>query len=326
MHISFAEYFADPETGEPLRLEIGDREDDRVHSGAFISSSARYPIEKGVARFVPRQPNYAQTFGWQWKRWPRLQFESENRGKPMENHTRRMWERITGWDTYPKRGDGHVIADIGCGPGRFIEIAREKGYRVIGIDYSEVVDVAAENFRDDPNVCIVQGDALKLPIRSGMLDAVYTAGVLHHTPNPRKGVEEIFRIVAPGGWASVNVYGKNSYYDNPKVQAWRRLFNTLWPVFGPRLPLAYAYFAAYVTWPLLRHVHPLGRMIRFVMPMCELPDRNWTMLDTFDNVTPAYQSAHTSYEVFSWLKQSGFVNIEPTNWGFALIGVLSREP
>lgn len=316
MHISFADYFVDPVTREPLRLEIERCDGDRVLAGALVSSTARYPIEDGVPRFVPRQPNYAQSFGWQWKRWPRLQFESENRGKPMENHTRRMWERITGWEHHPDRGEGRVIADIGCGPGRFIEIAREKGYRAIGLDYSEVVDVAAENFKHDPDVCIVQGDALKLPFKTGVLDAIYTTGVLHHTPDPRRGVEEIFRAVKSGGWASVNVYGKNSYYDNPKVQAWRRLFNRLWPILGPRPALWYSYFAAYVTLPLQRHVHLIGRLIRFFLPTCELPDREWTLLDTFDSVTPAYQSSHESYKVYPWLKGVGFADIEPTNWGF----------
>lgn len=316
MHMSFADYFADPKTGEPLRLEIERREGDRVIEGARVSSTRRYPIKNGVPRFVPRQPNYAKSFARQWKRWPRLQFESENRGKPMENHTRRMWERVTGWEAYPERGEGRVIADIGCGPGRFIEIAREKGYRVIGLDYSEVVDVAAANFKHNPEVCIVQGDALNLPFKTGALDAAFTTGVLHHTPDPRRGVEEICRAIKSGGWASINVYVKNSYYDNPKVQAWRRLFNRLWPVFGPRPALLYAFFAGFVTRPLMQYVKPLGRLIRFVMPYCDLPDRNWTILDTFDSVTPVYQSSHTNYEVYQRMKKAGFIDIEPTSWGF----------
>ena len=32
----------------------------------------------------------------EWSRWPRVQFESENVGRPMQGHTTRMWERITG--------------------------------------------------------------------------------------------------------------------------------------------------------------------------------------------------------------------------------------
>lgn len=316
MHISFADFFCDPATGADLRLEITAREGDDVREGAFVSPTARYPIVSGVPRFVPMDPNYAQSFGWQWKRWPRVQFESENVGKPMEGYTRRMWEMVTGWETYPVPGAGKVIADIGCGPGRFVDVARAKGFRVIGVDYSGVVDVAAQNFRGDPDVCICQADALNLPIRTASLDALYTQGVLHHTPNPRRGVEQMFRAARPGAWVSVNVYGRSSYYDNPKVQAWRRLFNWLWPVFGPRLPLLYAYFAADVTRPLLKYVHPLGRVLRFFFPMCELPDRNWTLLDTFDSVTPAYQSTHTSYEVYSWMKGIGFNQIEPTNWGF----------
>ncbi len=43
----------------------------------------------------------------------------------------------------------------------------------------------------------------------------------------------------------------------------------------------------------------------------------WSILDTFDSVTPSYQSAHEAYEVFQWLKTNGLVEIETSNWGFA---------
>lgn len=117
-------------------------------------------------------------------------------------------------------------------------------------------DFAAANFDQDPEVCIVQGAALNLPFKTGALDAAFTIGVLHHTPDPQRGVEEIFRAVKSGGWASIHVYVKNSYYDNPKVQEWRRLFNRLWPILGPRPALFYAYFAGFVTRPLIQYLTP----------------------------------------------------------------------
>lgn len=39
-------------------------------------------------------------------------------------------------------------------------------------------------------------------------------------------------------------------------------------------------------------------------------------LDTFDSITPGFQSAHESYEVFQWFKKAGLIEIEPSNWGF----------
>jgi hypothetical protein len=59
----------------------------------------------------------------------------------------------------------------------------------------------------------------------------------------------------------------------------------------------------------------LGRAIRLPFPFTNLPDRAWSLLDTFDSLTPTYQSAHTSDEVFRWLKDAGFVDIRPSDWG-----------
>ena len=68
-----------------------------------------------------------------------------------------------------------------------------------------------------------------------------------------------------------------------------------------------------------------GKAVRGMFPFANLPDRRWSLLDTFDSVTPAYQSAHFSYEVFTWLKQAGFSNIDPTNWGFTSFRAVKHE-
>ena len=105
-------------------------------------------------------------------------------------------------------------------------------------------------------------------------------------------------------------------YDSRVVQAWRRLFKTLWPLLGQYPPLAYSYFTNKGFRPLARALPPFGRVIHSVFPFVNLPDATWSLLDTFDSVTPSYQSAHESYEVFDWLRTAGFSSVEPTNWGF----------
>ena len=228
MHRDFAQYFADPVTKEPLHLTIVRERHGRVIEGAFVSSIARYPIVNGIPRFVdPHASPYASSFGYQWTRWPRLQFESENAGKVMEGYTRRMWESITGMTEPRRRSDWCSTSaagrdDSSTSPGA-------KGARVIGIDYSGAVEPAARSFAHDPGVCICQGDALHLPIRSGSMDGAFTIGALHHTPDPACGVREAAAALAPGGWFAISVYTAGGFYDARMVQAWRRLFVRLWP-------------------------------------------------------------------------------------------------
>lgn len=313
VHIDFLTYLADPITQEPLRLERAEMDGDFIQSGILRSSQEAYPIVGGVPRFAGyRSETYAESFGYQWRKWPRVQFESENVRRPMQGHTLGMWERITGIRSGIAQ---QVVLDIGCGSGRFIEIARRKGARVIGIDYSRAVDAAARNFAGDPGVCICQADAFHLPLKPASVDGAFSIGVLHHTPDPSKGVQEAHRILRPKGWLAVAVYGKGGYYDFPPVQAWRGLFRLLWPVFGPYPPLMYSYLTVYGLRPLA-FVPLLGKAIRVLLPFVKLPDIRWSLLDTFDSVTPSNQSAHFSYEVFQWFRETGFVQIEPSDWGF----------
>ena len=303
----------DPKTRAPLTLEVEREENGNVIEGRFVSSTAQYPIVRGIPRFVDhRAPEYADSFGYQWTRWPSVQFESRNAGKPMEGYTRRMWETITGITDRLSRDQ--VVLDIGCGPGRFIEVARLKGAKVIGVDYSLAVEAAGSEFNADPDVCICQADALNLPFLTGSLNGAFSIGVLHHTPQPSRGVEEAARVVSPGGWLAIAVYGKGGYYDGRLVNAWRRIFARLWGACGHYPPLFYTYAVVSLR-RLLRPLPPVNRAITAVLPSKELPDFTWSLIDTFDSVTPTYQSAHECHEVFAWLKRAGLRDIEPTRWG-----------
>ena len=312
MHIQFLDYLADPLTKRPLSLTIAAGKGDFVESGFLQSDTGNYPIVRGIPRFVDfEKEDYAASFGYQWRKWPRVQFESENKGKPMEGHTRMMWESITGVTTIPKN---QVVLDIGCGPGRFVDVARQKGAKVIGIDYSLAVEAAAKNFQNDPDVCICQADALNLPIRQSSIDAAFSVGVLHHTPNPERGVLEAVKVLKESGWLAVCVYGKSSYYDFSAVNLWRGIFKSLWPYFGHYPALIYTYCIVYGFYPF-RALPPLNKAVRIMFPYVNLPDINWSLLDTFDSLTPTYQSTHEGHEVFGWLKKAGLREIEPTKWG-----------
>ncbi|MBK9249262.1 MAG: class I SAM-dependent methyltransferase [Ignavibacteria bacterium] len=57
-------------------------------------------------------------------------------------------------------------------------------------------------------------DAENMPFDDNSFDAVYSFGVIHHTPNIQKTIEETYRILKPGGQAIISVYNRNSahYY------------------------------------------------------------------------------------------------------------------
>ena len=330
MHPKFLNILCCPETGETLSLVAEQtRPNGMVWSGTLSTRCGRvYPIVRGVPRFVSRQM-YASSFGFEWTRWPRVQFESENVGRPMTGHTTRMWERIVGTD--PAGIRGKTIVDFGCGPGRFLDVVRRKGGRAVGIDLSAAVDAARKNFHDDTDVLIVQGDLMRPPFRPGVFDGGFSIGVLHHTPSPESGLAALARSVRDSGWVSCCVYPKHDFYDFDSVRRLRRIHLALKPFVGYRFALAYSYLAAFVVAPVMRHAKAFGlaRLTnwteRNVLVSLWLKDVRWRLLDTFDAITPAIATTHTTAEVRGWLERAGCRDVRQTPWCPTSLAAVKRD-
>lgn len=56
------------------------------------------------------------------------------------------------------------------------------------------------------------GDAEKMPFSQASFDAVYSFGVLHHTPNTEAAIAEVHRVLRPGGTAIVGLYHRHSWF------------------------------------------------------------------------------------------------------------------
>ncbi len=124
MYSNFLKFLVDPKTKEPLNLNITKKDGENILEGTLSSSSSIYPIVRGIPRFLDKEDkNDNKSFSYQWNKWPKIQFESENKGKIMEGHTLKMWERITGVKEINLTDK--LMIDFGCGSGRFIDSTNE---------------------------------------------------------------------------------------------------------------------------------------------------------------------------------------------------------
>lgn len=167
-----------PETGGSLDLEIEEERDGHVFSGVLISqvTGKRFPVERFIPRFVPRT-NYADNFGFQWNRFRQTQLDSFS-GTTITAD--RFWAQ-SGWR--PEDLKGKRVLDVGCGAGRFAEIALAAGAQLVALDFSTAVDACLENHqRQLSHLDVVQGNIYHLPFKAGQFDFVYCFGVLQHTP------------------------------------------------------------------------------------------------------------------------------------------------
>jgi glycosyltransferase involved in cell wall biosynthesis/ubiquinone/menaquinone biosynthesis C-methylase UbiE len=117
------------------------------------------------------------------------------------------------------RHAGEQLLEVGGGMGTDLAQFAKHGAIVTDVDLSEGhLRLAQENFRlRGLTGRFVHHDAESLPFDDGSFDLVYSNGVIHHTPNTKQVVHEIFRILRPGGRAIVMVYAENS------LQYWRNL-------------------------------------------------------------------------------------------------------
>lgn len=307
MKIEYLELLCDPFTKEPLTLVATTENNGIVKEGLLKSATHSFQITNGIPRFVTNE-GYSNNFGYQWNRWARVQFEDENISKPMEGHTKRMFEDIT-QIRQPFVGRT-IILDIGCGSGRFADVCKDLNTTVLCLDYSSAIDAAQENLNSE-NILFIQGDALNLPIKDAVVDEAYSIGVLHHTPSPQTAVQQAHRVLKKGGRLSIRVYGfgARGFYTYPLVRFWRAVFKKIEPLLGHKPALAYSYFFGTLGYVLASIWRPLSYPMRSLFPTAYEPDLRWSILDTFDAVTTSYQSGHHPNEVAKWFKESGFKKV-----------------
>lgn len=92
-----------------------------------------------------------------------------------------------------------IIFDAGCGLGYksewFASLAPDS--LVIGIDYSDAVRIAAQNYSSQTNLLFAQGDIANTPFLDGSIDYVSCDQVIMHTQNTDETFEELVRITNP---------------------------------------------------------------------------------------------------------------------------------
>ncbi|MCP2620361.1 methyltransferase domain-containing protein [Candidatus Aminicenantes bacterium AC-334-K16] len=112
----------------------------------------------------------------------------------------------------PDEVKGKRILDAGCGTGIFsIIFARHGADEVIGLDISAGSLTTARKLKENfnlNNVDFHQADMLHLPFPEESFDVVWAWGTVHHTIDPWRAMEELIRVLKPGGSILLAVYTK----------------------------------------------------------------------------------------------------------------------
>ena len=168
---------------------------------------------------------------------------------------------------------GKLVLDDGSSVGEISRGLIDRGARMVCLDLSlQSLRRCRVNNREAD---VLNGSALELPFPDASFDHAISIGVLHHTPDCRRGFRELARVAAPGATVVVFLY---NYWN---------IYNPIYHAFAPvraALPLAR------IPRPFLRLLQPfarlhLGQSLNDEQLRNLLGDKLWTPQATFHSVS-----------------------------------------
>jgi SAM-dependent methyltransferase/uncharacterized protein YbaR (Trm112 family) len=263
--------------------------------------------QEGAARedqALKAQRDTARSFGYEWQAFSEMLPD-------YDSNFRWYFERFT-----PGAFAGKRILDAGCGTGRHtFHMARSGAAEVVAMDFSQAIEVAARNNRENPNTHFVQADIYHPPFLPDTFDFIYSLGVLHHLPEPEKGFRTLLPLLKAGEY--MNVY---LYWNLETEAAWRRA--ALSVVTGvrkatKRMPHA---LLKKLSWLIaagfqVAFIYPARALARFErtraladrVPLGHYRKYSFRVLytDQFDRFSAPIENRYSRAEVMGWFERAG---------------------
>ena len=176
------------------------------NNDVLVSGNIIIPAKNKILRFA-QTGEYATLFGDQWQAYKKTQLDSFS-GIPI---TKDRLDRCLG----ELKDDlkGKLVLEAGCGAGRFTEVLLQKGARLVSADLSDAVEVNQENFPQDENHLVIQADINDMPFADETFDVVVCLGVIQHTPDSERTIDDLYKLVKKGGTLVIDHYSFNrSHY------------------------------------------------------------------------------------------------------------------
>jgi SAM-dependent methyltransferase len=298
------DYLRCPACRSEFRMERGEEQlGGEIMAGEIVCVECgnHAPIRDGIPRLVemakanvPIDEKTRSSFSFEWS----LHRPEEGTwGMTVDERIETYF--LKGVGLTPEEAAGLTVLDAGCGNGSSTLGISRLGATTIGIDLSSGIDKAREYFepadREQASAMYVQGNLMDAPFKPESFDVIFSAGVLHHTPNTKQSFMALAPLVKPGGRFYVWLY-RHEKVVTPIVNSIRLVTTKLPPpvFFGIAVAMSPAFqvFTSVANKVGLRQYRP------FTWRSAAL-----ALLDIFG---ANYAHAHDFDEVKAWYEEAGF--------------------
>ncbi len=129
------------------------------------------------------------------------------------------YRKLKRFSRYRKTGN---FLEIGCNVGAVLNVARDMGWNVKGVDISQA---ASSHARQELGLDVFTGTVEAAGFPEDYFDVVFTEATLEHIRHPLSTLKECRRILRPGGVFYADTVNWDSYT--------RRLLGVHWKYLGP---------------------------------------------------------------------------------------------
>ena len=150
------------------------------------------------------------------------------------------WQLLRNLEAVAPRTRGRLL-DVGCGEKDFEPIFRPYVSEYVGLEYADTFETTKSSNRSGKPDFYYDGKTF--PFESQSFDTVISVQVLEHTPDPRRLIHEIARVVKKDGLVVMNAPFSFRLHEEPfdyfryTPHGWRALFDDaglevteIWPM------------------------------------------------------------------------------------------------
>ena len=133
-------------------------------------------------------------------------------------------------EVLPPLSDDACVLEIGCAHGQFLHKLTAQGWTVTGVEPADNAAAAARAQGFDART----GTLSAASFSTNQFDAAFAWMVIEHLPDPRETLDELSRVLKPGGWLALSV---------PNFGCWEpKVFGKYWDAY--ELPRHLQHFTA----------------------------------------------------------------------------------